>query len=296
MGALDAVTRGVNVGIRRAHPPVDLDSAQAAELEAGAFGEIRVGAHAHGEDDEVRVQSLASADDGLDTAFFTFEGRYLRTGAHGDPLVVQVLLHEESDLGVQHREDARKLLDQGDVEGAVRQTLCHLHAYQATTDDDGSLRLAARDRCLYPLRVLNLLHLEDVCQIHSENRWHDGPGSRCQYELVVGHPSGTPVGEAAVLDAPVGTVDGDGFGAAAYLHVLDRLEERHIALRASGGAVQILAIVHHPGDEVREPAPRVGEDLASLEHRDVGSRLETRRLARGLHPRGDPADNDKIQR
>ena len=121
-------------------------------------------------------------------------------------------------------------------------------------------------------------------QVHARNRRAHRPGARGDHERPVAHVAAVRAAHRARLG-----VDGDG------LHARPDLDP--------APAEEVLGVVVHqlpgvgdlPGDEVRDPAGRVGDVRSALEHHDLPVGVGAARLAGGRHAGGVAADHQKAR-
>ena len=112
------------------------------------------------------------------------------------------------------------------------------------------------------------------------NRRAHRPGARGDDERPVGHVAAVRAAHRARLG-----VDGDG------LHARPDLDPAP-AEEVLGGVVhQLPGVGDLPGDEVRDPAGRVGDVRAALEHHDLAGGVGPARLGGGRHAGGVAADD-----
>ena len=182
----DHVADRPDVRIGRAHLRIDDDAAARTDLEAGRLGQLGLGSHADGEDDEIGWKTGAALRDHDQAAVSPLVDA-------GQPVAEMELhalrdqvLHEwDRDLRIERGHDLRQLFQHGHGESAMDQVLDHLQSDESAADDDRGAGAAIGNPGTNTAGVRNVAHREDARQVHARQRWPDRRRARRQDQRVV---------------------------------------------------------------------------------------------------------------
>ncbi|GAA3511259.1 hypothetical protein GCM10022262_39280 [Georgenia daeguensis] len=276
-------------------------AASRAREEAGSHADVDhddVGGHrrAVGEGDD----DGASRADRLLPVTLGLRGRRDPAGAdtevQADAVSGQLLRQQRRQLRVERGQDVVGELDKVDPQPALRQRLDRLETDEPGPDDDGDGRLAVVPAAAVtpgeqPVdRGAQAVDVGDHAQrvhrrvVESLDRRAHRRGAGSQQQGVVGKS----VRALRRLDGDLAgrAVDGGDPVPGAHVEVQGR------AQRGRGVQEQGLAPLDLPGQVVRQAAVREGDELALLEHHDVGVLVQPAGAGRGAHAAGNPTHDD----
>ncbi len=282
VGLLGGVADGVHVGMAGLVGVVDGDAAPRADGEAGHLGEAHVGPHADRTDHEVGGEhATVGQGDGVG-----FDRGHLDAGLDGDPVGHELVLDQDRQLGVERRHDLGRGLHDRDVEALVHEVLGHLEADEPGADHHGGLRRRVHVGGEAG-GVLDGPQRADPV-VPGDGRAHRRRTHR-EHELVVGHDALLPRVGGAHGDLVGLRVDGDHLGR----HV--DVEPEAVEQRLGGLEGEVLLLLDHAPDEVREAAVRERHVAGALEHGDRGAGVEAAQARGRRHAAGDAADDHDAQ-
>ena len=164
----------------------------------------------------------------------------------------------------------------------VGQVLGRLEPDEPGADDDGRARRAPG---LVGQQLGVLDGAQDADPVEPGQRGPDGRRAGAEDQRVVGELGRRTVPGGAHRDGVRGRVDGDHLGAHPHVEA-EPVEE------ALGGLQQeVVLVLDHAADEVREAAVGVGHVARALEHDDRRLLVEAAEPGGGRHPPGHPADD-----
>jgi formamidopyrimidine-DNA glycosylase len=239
-------------------------------------GDARLGLDARRDDDVVGAQDAVGGVHRRRAAVGVVLDRLERGGElHADALGLGAVLHVLGHVGVQRdRHDLVGAVDHRDLEAAADERLGHLQADVARADHDRALAAAQQVLVEALGGVDGPRRLDDL---HARDLRADGDRARGDDELV--ERLGALGAGGVVVDGQRARVEVDRHDLLADAHV-----DAALAVLLRPAHDQPLAVGEVLGDEVRDPARRVGRVRAALEGDDLERRVAPQRLRRRAHP------------
>ncbi|OPY04942.1 MAG: hypothetical protein A4E61_00505 [Syntrophorhabdus sp. PtaB.Bin184] len=138
----DAVSNGIDIGIRRPHVFVDGDTSCLSDLNARFFRKLCVGSHSYGHDGELAGKLRPVAElDGRELAVLAQEGCEAVPGYHVGVLAFHVVLDELCHFPVKEGKELGQEFHHGDLYSGKLEGLACFNADQTPADNDGLLDL-----------------------------------------------------------------------------------------------------------------------------------------------------------
>ena len=303
---LDGVAHREDVGDAGAHLVVDDDAAALADRQPRGPGQpdLRPDADAH--DHDVGRDRLAGLGEHLERrARALAEAGHVLAQRQPDAVARHVELDVVGHLRVHRRHELGAALDERHVEAEVGEVLGHLEPDEAAADDgrpprgdDGLVpRVGVEPRrfwgvALQPLAdgvdVGHGAHDEDPGQVDAGEGRPDGTRTGRQDQLVVRLDGQLAGGDVAELHGLRLGRDRDGLAQGADLDVELRPKQRRVREDELGLPRD------HAADVVREPAVRVRDERAALDHKDLGRLVEPAQARSAGGSSSHAADDDDL--
>ena len=259
---------------------VDEDVASAG-LDARGLGEGGVGAHAGRQHNDVGDQDSAAGKRHGVVVVAVGDGLSGNSCMDAHAEAAQLAGDQRGHLDFEGRQDVLGELDEVCLEASLCEGFGGLDADEASSEDDGSRArgLAQGEGIVDRAQGVHARGVEAI------NRGPAREGSRGENQVVVRERVGLarlPVGD---LDGVRARVDRGDLGVDAHVEVERRLERLRGVEEEFGGVFDLAA------DVVREPAVRVGDVLAALQHDDLGALITPAQARRRAHTTGDSSDD-----